>query len=221
MFTRIKYLGVALFAVSVVGSAGAGPASAKIVHDFTATKSPVIITGEQVLPIEYQFGESSVLKCLTSKVNGTMAMPASQLTLEFTGSSCTLNGVAATLKPGNCRYVMSGETTEGHANFFFECFSGEKVKVEVSGCTLEIGEQTIGNAVSYEKTEDESGVKDVDVTFTARSGVYSKTGLLCAGVGGNGKDLAIFGTYTLKAYEDKENKEGGQVSFTYETTVLP
>jgi hypothetical protein len=221
MFTRMKYLCLALLALSALGCTSAGAASARLVHDFKADKSPVIITGEQVLPIEYKFGEGSTLTCLTSKVNGTFAMPTTQLTVEFTGSSCTMNGLAATLKPGKCRYVFNGETSEGHSNYFLECFSGEKGVVEVSGCKIEIGEQVIGNSIGYEKTEDPSGVKDVDVKFTTGAGVYTKSGILCGGIGGNGKDMVIFGTYTLKAYEDKESKEGAQVNFTYETTVLP
>jgi hypothetical protein len=223
MFMRMKALGVALLALTALACAGAGVASAKVVHDFTSTKSPVILTGEQLpgSPIKFEFGSKSVLTCGLNKLNGTQSLPSSKLTVEPTSSSCLLNEMAATVNYNGCREVFSGETgTFEHGSLLIECGFAKKIFVEVAGCRLEIGEQTIAEAVGYKETEW-AGVKDVDVIFTASKGNYSKTGFLCGAIGGTGSDLGIFGTYTMQAYEDNAGKEGSPLSLTYETTVLP
>jgi hypothetical protein len=223
MFMRMKALGIALLALTALACVSAGVASARVVHDFTSTKSPVILTGEQIsgLPIKYEFGSKSVLTCGLNKANGTQSLPSSKLTVELTSSSCLLNETPATVNYNGCREVFSGETgTFEHGSLSIECGFAQKILVEVTGCRLEIGEQTIAEAVGYKETEW-LGVKDVDVILTAAKGTYTKTGLLCGSIGGTGSDLGIFGTYTMKAYEDNSGKEGSQLSLTYETTVLP
>lgn len=223
MFMRMKVLGVALLALTALACVSAGAASARAVHDFKSTKSTVILTGEQIagLPIKYEFGENWVLTCGLNKLNGTQNLPSSQMTVEPTSSNCLLNELSATVKYQGCRYVFSGDTgTFEHGSLNIECGLAQKIIVEVSGCRFEIGEQLIPEAVGYKETEW-LGVKDVDVILTAANGTYSKTGLLCGGIGGNGSDLGIFGTYTMKAYEDNAGKEGSQISLTYETTTLP
>jgi ribosomal protein S27E len=224
MFMRMKYLGLVLLALTAFGCASAGAASARVVHDFTATKSPVILTGEHLpsSPIEYRFGAKWTLKCSLNKLNGTQSLPSSQLTVEPTSSNCLLNEMAATMNYQGCRYVFSGETSLfEHGNLTIECGLGSKILVEVTGCRLEIGPQIIGNGVGYRKTAEKEAPKDVDVILTGEGGSYSKSGLLCATIGGTGSDLGIFGTYTMQAWEDNSGKEGSQVDFTYETTILP
>jgi hypothetical protein len=104
MFKKTQYLMAMLLTLAAVGAAGAGPASAKIIHDFTSTAKSVIITGEQTGPITYHFGSGTTLTCLTNRVNGTSSLPTSRLTLEFTHSSCLINGMTtATVDSENCR----------------------------------------------------------------------------------------------------------------------
>ncbi|HEU4598847.1 MAG TPA: hypothetical protein VFS26_03810 [Solirubrobacterales bacterium] len=216
----MKCLGIVLFALAAWGGVGAGGASAKVVHDFKSNSSSVIITGEQTAPFTFKFGAGSTLTCLTSKANGTVKTPTSELTVEFTNSNCTLNEMTATFESNRCHYVFTGETKAGfeHADYAIECEPGTKLLVKVSGCTLEIPAQTAEAGAGYKETES-GGVKDVDVAMTSTGGIYTKTGILCGLIGGNGSDLSITGTYTMKAYTDNENKEGSQTSFWFESTI--
>jgi hypothetical protein len=223
MSMRLKYLVVALLAITAVGGARAGAAAAKIVDDFTSPLSErVIITGEQVplKPIKYEFGPGWPLTCLTSDANGTVeGLPTTRLTLEFRHESCTLNEMAATVDTTGCRYVFDGETQENKHGFVeLECTTGSKMKVTVSGCTFEIAPQT------FEKTgatyvETATKPRDIDVTVTNEGGLYSKVGLLCSLIGGNGSDLSMTGTYTLKAYLDEGGKEGAMTNLQIQPTV--
>ncbi|MGN6556532.1 MAG: hypothetical protein ACTHLH_00780 [Solirubrobacterales bacterium] len=223
MFRQAKFFGAALLAIAALGGAGAGAASAKIVDDFTSSPfEKVIITGEQVplKPIKYEFGPGWPLTCLTSDVNATVEhMPTTSLTLEFRHESCTLGEMAATVDTQGCRYVFEGETQENKHGFVeLECTTGSKMKVTVSGCTFEIAPQTFERTgATYAETETKP--RDVDVTVTTEGGLYSKVGLLCSLIGGNGSDLSINGTYTLKAYIYEGGKEGAQTNFGIQPTV--
>jgi hypothetical protein len=222
MLRRAKYLGIALLAVAALGGAGAGAASAVVIDDFTSLAEPAIITGEQVplKPIKYEFGPGWPLTCVTSDANGTVEhMPTTRLTLEFRHESCTLGEMAATVDTTGCRYVFDGETQENKHGFVeLECTAGSKMKVTVSGCTFEIAPQKLEKTgATYAETETKP--RDIDVTITNEGGLYSKVGLLCGLIGGNGSDLSTSGTYTLKAYVDEGGKEGAATNFQIQPTV--
>lgn len=220
MFIRGKYLGKALLCACALLATTASAASAAT-HDFEAA-APYIITGTQTSEsehIEYSFGAKWTLKCGADKTEGTIEESSTtQLTLFPTHSECLLNTLSATVDSAGCNYIFSGKTdANGHGAVELECLAGSLLKVTVSGCTLEIGPQLFKKGASYQKTEGE-GHKDIDVKLTTEAGIYKKAGFLCETIGGNGGDLSMRGSYTLKAYQDNKGVEGSQTDFTFKTT---
>ena len=220
MLINGKRLGTAAFFACALLAVTAGAASAAT-HDFEA-KSPSIITGTQTSEsehIEYSFGASWTLKCGADKAEGTIKeSPTTQLTLFPTHTECLLNTLAAVVDSAGCNYTFSGKTdANGHGAVELECLAGSVLKVTVSGCTLEIGPQLFKKGASYQITES-GGRKDIDAKITTEAGIYKKSGFLCETIGGNGGDLSMRGSYTLKAYEDNNKVEGNQIDFTFKTT---
>lgn len=105
------------------------------------------------------------------------------------------------------------------------------VQATFESCTLNgLSSATVdNNSCNYviSGTTDEFGHgkvqlagRDLDIKITATGGTYTSEGPFCSAYVGNGADLTVNGTYTIKAYEDKEKSEGAQIGFTInETTV--
>ena len=221
MITKLKVLGSAFVVLCAVISAAAAPALAKRVHDFEAKSSPYIVTGEQRAsePIVWEIGKEHLpLECSVNMFNHTeTANPTQSLTVEPTHEKCNFNGTPVTVDTAGCRYTFTGETDEvGHSPIHVECNAGTSIRVTVSGCTIEVGEQTPKGGVHYTNTP-ESG--DFDAKVTAENIKYTLTGLACTLIGGNGSDLMMHGSYTVQAYEDNEKTEGKRINFSTKETV--
>lgn len=232
MASSIKALGLALCALVVLSAATAMSAPAQIIHDFKAETVeeeekekkaiPFIVTGEQLPtdPIKYEIGEGFKLECSGEKLNGTQksSSPAS-ITVEPTHEECSSGGTPVTVDNEGCRYFVDGATdATGHAQMHVECESGSKTRITLTGCTVEIGEQTPAGGVHYTKSGSGKN-REIYTQVTTSNIKYSLVGFLCGAIGGNGSDLSMRGTYTMAAYKDNGGKEGERIGLYTEETI--
>jgi len=233
MASNIKALGLALCALVLLSAATAMSAPAQIIHDFKAEsvaeeekekKSiPFIVTGEQLATeaIKYEIGEGGfTLECSVEKLNGTQksSSPAS-ITVEPTHEGCNAGGTPVTVDNEGCRYFVDGATdANGHAQMHVECEAGSKTRITLTGCTIEIGEQTPGGGVHYTKSGSGKN-REIFMQVTTSNIKYSLIGLLCGAIGGTGNDLSMRGTYTMAAYKDNGGKEGERIGLYTEETI--
>jgi hypothetical protein len=217
MLAKIKRLGAALFVAAVTGAGTAGPAAA-ITHHFEAESSPYILTGQALAsPTTFTFGSGAEMSCEATTLYGTQTGTLTQgITVSPTYQFCTLSSLAATID-SPCSFNFTGETDAfGHVPVHFECPS--KMQITITGCTIIIQSQTMAQGAHFTKSGTGSS-RDLKADVTMKNGVYEKLGPFCGIVGGMGNDLSITGSYTLRAYQDKENVEGSQIGFTLRETT--
>ncbi len=201
----------------VVILAVVAPAASASAHEFHSEVGPTIVEGDQIAgqPNIFEIGETvggAKVECKGAHFAGTAnENPAASITVHPTYTECKFGGNNAEVKTEGCNYVLQGATSaEGHGQVHIECEGASKIKVIVpSVCTLEIGQQTPAKGVHYENT-GAGASRDVDVTATVTGIKYTKKGLFCAFVGGNGEDGTYTGGVTAKGYQDNAGVKGAQ-----------
>jgi hypothetical protein len=218
MLSSFRTLGATV--IVLVGCLGviASSATAKS-DDFEAESSPYILTGASTTNHEYRFGKASVMTCASSSLFGTISGKSLQsFTVQPTYNTCTLSGLAATVD-SPCSFEFTGATDSfEHGRTHIECEGTNAIRITISGCTVVIGEQSPEQGAHY-KTTGSGKTTDVDLSVTMNNATYTTVGSFCGIVGGLGNDLSIIGSYTLRAYEDKEGTEGAQIAFSAKTTI--
>ncbi len=201
----------------VVVLAVIAPAASASAHEFHSEEAPAIIEADQIAgqPYIWEIGEKeggAKVECSEAHLAGTAANnPTPSITVHPSVSGCKFGGNNAEFKAEGCNYVLRGATSaEGHGAFEIECEGTNKIKIVVpSLCTLEIGQQTPAKGVHYENTGAGTS-RDVDLITTATGIHYTKKGLFCAFVGGNGEDMTWTGAFTAKGYKDSAGVKGAQ-----------
>ncbi len=193
------------------------PASVASAHQFHSEFAPTIIEANQIpgQPFVAEIGETegkSKVECSEVRLTGTTPEdPTAWITFHPTLSGCAFGGHAAEFKTEGCNYIFRGSTSvEGHGLADIECEGTSKIKIVVPGlCALEIGTQATGKGVHYANT-GAGASRDIDVTTTATGIHYTKDGLFCGFVGGDGEDLTLTGGFTAKGYRDNVGVKGAQ-----------
>jgi len=221
MLRSLKRLGAVVVVLVIGAGAIAMPATAKIIHDFEAESTPYILTGTSTTNHEFRFGKSgAVMTCASSSLYGTFSSsPMQSFTVQPMYKTCTLSGLAATVDTP-CTFNMTGETDAfEHGKVHIECEGENEIRITISGCTVEIPGQSPNQGAHYTSTGTGSK-RDLDVSVTVNEAVYTTVGPFCGIIGGLGNDLSILGSYTVEAFQDKENAEGSQIGLSMKATIF-
>jgi hypothetical protein len=216
---KLKDFGIVLLAICGLAAVDASAASAKIVHDFEAEKTPYILTGKTTEPETLmKWSAGAAMACSASSFNGTVkTSPVSEITLEPMYEGCSVSALPATMDTP-CTTLFTGETTSfGHGTVHIEC-PAETVRITINGCTIEIGGQTPEQGARYTST-GAGNKRDVDVEVTMTNTKYTLLGAGCSLIAGLAGELSIVGRYTFQAYEDKAGAEGAQIGFWTKATI--
>lgn len=202
MIRRFSALGIAV--VAVLGLAAIWTASASAIGEkFHTEIEPTVLTGANVGEDTFTVGTFSV-KCKATVVSGTWATKTPEtMTLHPTYTGCTdSNGKAAAITTTGCNLVYWSERLgTNDAKVEVECEGAQKIKVAVSGCTMEIAGQVTSEGATYENgLFGAEKVPDITVKSTFEA-AFTKVGVLCGGiVGTKGKFTA---STTVEGYVDK------------------
>jgi hypothetical protein len=195
---------------ALVGMAlGAGPAGA---HEFHAEGSPTLLQAEEIGThvFENTSNESKIV-CGEALLQGTTeATQTSEIDLAAYYAECTFGKTVAFVTMNGCEYTFYGETNgSGHAELKLDCPAGKQLEIKVgTSCTAKLSPRTYWG-VAY-ANEGSGASRDFRLTLTVGGVEYEKVGLLCGTIFGNGKDMQLTGTWTVKGYQDFGGAPGSQ-----------
>lgn len=210
MNRKFKALGLALMAVFALSAVAASSASA-VNHEFTASKTPVVLTGEQHINKHiFSIGAAKV-ECGKVKFVGTVAAsPANTVTVAPEYKECVFEPFgAAEVKVNHCAYILGSDTTVGnepgveHAAVEVECTEGNSIEIVAPGCTTKVAAQKNLHGVSY--TNVTGSKKEVTGHVTIKKIAYTKAGPSCFLISG---EAQYNGTFIVKGFEDTKKVEG-------------
>lgn len=197
------------FAVMVGMALGAGPAAA---HEFHFEGSPTILQAEEVGTHVFEnTSNESKISCGEALLQGTVeGTQTSEIELAAYYAECTFGKTVAFVTMNGCEYTFFGETNgSGHAEFKLDCPVGKQVEIKIgTSCTAKLLPRTYWG-VSY-ASEGSGASRDFSLTLTVSGVEYEKAGLLCGTIFGNGKDMQLTGSWTVKGYQDFGGATGSQ-----------
>jgi hypothetical protein len=205
MIRNLKVLGLALVAALAMTSVAASAASAAEFHHTGESNARTIASNAGEGAHVFTAGLIGNISCNTATFTGTEYLPATVTVLTVTPaySGCTFLGIPnVVVKMEGCTYDFHAE---GAAPSFVSkitvtCPAGKKINFTASGCTVEVGEQTVENvqytnlATSPESVTVKSNVTGITYTGSA----------LCPGAQGTHSN----GTYAGSAIAKAETKSG-------------
>jgi len=230
----IKALGLAISLAAM--AAVMAPAAQAETGVFTTPVYPSILTAQQGGGVTFDIGEGPVwgVTC-NSNLDATLIGPTDPVTFTPTYNNCaadpgltpvtvTLNGCDYTI--GATRPGTTGQpATTGTLQARIDCPAGQQIEIHVyldafahaanvSTCTYDIQPQGPVPAGIYHNTPG-AAPPDVDLTVNARFTARSTIGAGGAPCGGNPETqhlpITLTGTYTLRAFNDINGVEGGQM----------
>ena len=207
-----------LFLVAVAALWAAPQASA---HEFVSEASTTIVLGEQIGAHAFETtttgtkincGQATLYETLVGNV-------ANELRFEPEYKTCALGGNPLNPTPvtmNGCKYTMLGETDANeHAKLQIECETGKKIQIHlgtgINACIASVVPQKV-QGVHY-VNEGTGSKHDIRISLTASNLWYEKSGGVLCQLFGNGKDLQITGTYTVRGFKDVNGSPGEQVGF--------
>lgn len=202
MIRKLSTLGFVV--VAVLGLAAIWTASASAIGEkFHSEIEPTVLTGTNVGEDTFTAGAFSV-KCKATVMSGTWATKTPEtMTLHPTYTGCedsekVTTGVTTT----GCNLIYWSERLSGNdAKVEIECEAGQKIKIAVPGCTIEIAGQVIPFGATYANGLF-GGVPDITVKSTMEV-AFTKNGLFCGAIMGNKGQFT--GSTTVTGYLDKCN----------------
>lgn len=238
MTRNLKALGLALLAAFALSAIAAQGALAAENHEFTATDSPVDLTGSQEGLHEFTAGKPKTT-CTEANFSGTVANPTSdkvRVTPTY-GGHCTLGSLAVEVnnnKGGgeaekHCEYVFDSDTTSNgeveDAPVSVDCNHEGSITITnaASTCVVHISDTSGGNTVNqnlHGVTFDKEGSgaeEDLLVTATVTGIHFVATGGACIllGIPATGNNGTYTGDTTVRGYED--GNHAVQIGITLET----
>ena len=142
MNRKFKTLGLVLASVFAMSAIGASAASAA---DFRSEVHPQSVSGTQTTSHVFTT-DAGTVTCKKATFSGTTSgTTASTQTLTPEYDECTAFGfVNVPIHENGCGYIFNANgTTE------VECPSGKKIEITVPFCTTTVGEQHIGEGMSF------------------------------------------------------------------------
>ena len=202
-------LGLALLASMAITSTASA-------HEFHAESAPAYLEGIATTPVYFENPVSELdFECAKEKsfLRGTASKTAlSSLSLQAEYQNCLVPNtqIIATVVTLGCVFVLQGATSGGHAPVSIQCETGKTMELKVetptgSLCTAKFGSQTPAGGIVYEN-QGAGSSRDFKATMTLTEIAYTTTNynplLGCSSFFGNGKDLSITGTYTVKGFQE-------------------
>jgi hypothetical protein len=228
---KLRALRPIFVAALAICAVTASTASATELH---SEKAETILTGSSdgVGPALFGLGETTV-GCTKSKFEGTTAAKdVNQITMHRTYGECeTFEPGDTAFRPNHCAFILKSATdANGHGKMHIECEAKNVIEIEIgigspSPCVVSIGEQTPKGGGVHFTNQEENGIRYYTMSVTVKEIEYTKEGILCAFVGGNGKDMTYSGEVTIKGYEDQKSEgtpttpiytEGKRISVWFE-----
>lgn len=198
-------LAVGLVALLVMGVSASA-------HQFTSSKTPVVLTGEQHVNKHVISIGTAKIECEEAKAVGTVAEnPFDSFTVVPSFQKCVFGPFgAAEIKVNHCAVIFDSDTTVAneppleHAAAEIECTGTDQIEMVAPGCTLKIGAQKDLHGLTY--TNAKTGTKkELTVHTTFKKIAYTKSGASCFLISG---EMQLNGTATFKGYEDTKKVEG-------------
>jgi hypothetical protein len=211
---------VVYMALCALGAVTASTALA--VGDFTPGTTPAAITGEQkaqnVFEVTSSGGAFVKVKCSEARYEGTIEVEWPQVFLTPRFSSCTLGGLAATVRMNGCQFAF---TSTGIRVALFEvlfCTAGKEVTIVKGNCTISIPVQAVGT-VRFANEGGAEATMDALATLEVTTLKSTQTGSECPSPGLTSEDTRFVGTVTLKAFKDEGTREVTSFEHTYKEVI--
>lgn len=194
MNRKFKMLSMALVVVLALTAVSVSAASAA---KYTASSYPATGTGTSALGNDTLRTEAGVLEC-ASHFEGSLTAASDQLTIKATYTGCRAFGfINATVSMGTCDYLFTTPTAvvsnKSSASADVKCTKTESepkavdpIKIVVSTCELEIGEQNPGGSVAI-TNETAAGDVKIQASMTGINYTVTKDGLGCPFSGAGAK----------------------------------
>lgn len=208
MTRNLKALALALAIVFALGAITAGAASA---HEYRSSVTLTTLTGETLTTEKFYLnglGGKTAVECPKAKYDGTTTgSPSQNLFIKPTDITCnTFQANDTHVKFNDCGYIYEFATdANGHAQVTPICKKTPTIEIQVTNvCTFTVtsGEQT---GVHYTNIAGNPTTHFV-VETTIEKIKYTKAGPFCLMLEGDGTNGAWEGAYTLKGYEDLDDK---------------
>lgn len=225
--TRILMLaGLALTVVLTIGGIGAAAASAEVDHSFVFEGEKTVLTGVGANP-KFVMQEKFAFVCGKTESAGTAQGKAVDQVVvrpRYSGDCTILGlGVAVSITTAGCNYVFDSDTTipehpfiEGSeaedATLGIACEGGHEIKIEATGCSVQIGPEQTLHGLAYANVEGaEPATHDLVVAVTVNTIKYKTAGMLCGFLGikvGEFEDGTYESLITVEGYVDTGEVEG-------------
>jgi hypothetical protein len=205
MIRKFKTLGLTLVAMFAMSALSASAASAAEFRHEGGEDAKVIASNAGEGAHVFTAGLIGQISCSTATFTGTEFLPSPQATITVSPSysGCTFLGVAnVKVNMEGCEYRFNTPSGSGPFTGTVDviCPEGKKINFTASGCTVEVGSQTL-SSVSY--TNLATSPKSVRVTSNVTKITYTGSAL-CPGATGTHSN----GTYSGSAISKAETELG-------------
>ena len=216
MFSKLKALGLAIFAITAMSAFAASAAQA---GSFDVGANPANLhahseAGQQHELILQKTGFTGQqlnrfpAKCTTASLEGTtQGQVVSEATVTATYSgTCQAFGTNAQVLMNGCKFTVTGS---GHAANtatvdVVGCTAGKKIEIRTAICVLDVPEQ---NGLSHVVGTNLSS-QEVTLAATVQGVTVQQTGAACPdGNNHHGTDAEFTGNTIAKAYSDSGNAQ--------------
>ncbi|HMI80819.1 MAG TPA: hypothetical protein VK480_03440 [Solirubrobacterales bacterium] len=228
----LKAIGLAIGAMAAMSAFLASAAHAET-GALTAEQFPAFVTGEKVnVGPTFDIGAGKTVTCATSDFDATLEGPADPATFIPTYNGCTSEpgAVPVTVTTNGCDYrfgfTAPGTTgdlmTTGRLRAAVVCPEGQSIQIHLYAnaaehagnnpfCTYDILPQAPVAAGVYHNVPGFPAdvTATVQATFTARNTLGPA--FICGAEANEHLPITLTGSYTLKAFEDINGVEGGQI----------
>ncbi len=168
---------VGLIATTLFAFGGMAVSAAQAAPFFTASASPVTLTGEKIAGEQFINTSAGKTECAGSKWEGTAVNKSTAMLLRLSYSKCMLNGETATVEQNFCEYNFALVPNSSPATGTFEtiCSAGTKeITIKTNACVIHIEEQATGlSHVIFSNTG--TLLKSIDMSIAVSGIKYTAT----------------------------------------------
>ncbi len=212
----------AMLAISAIGAAGAQAGSLDV------GAAPAWLTGSQgagtakaKLAIKNSAEETlATVKCTNASITATtstLSVTETTVTPSYgnvLSKECELSGLAATVRPGSCKYTLSGVGSAANVAGAQVTSCTSVLEIEQGTCILTVASSTseyqkltFTSTTGLSPDHVTADLEVKNIALTGDSGCPSNL----VGTATHGE---LTGSYTVKAFSDVNGVEGAQVSLT-------
>ncbi|HEX2393624.1 MAG TPA: hypothetical protein VHI77_12005 [Solirubrobacterales bacterium] len=201
---RMARLAILLGLAMVTAAVVATPAGAEFRSAIAGT---VLTTTAEGPPAAFAFGETKI-ECTEGKLEGLSqfkSVPETTFHRAYNKCSTFFEGDTK-FRPNDCAFILKAKTETEHGKLAVECKEASMViefefEHEGKPCIIGVGEQTAPTKGVRYTNGEEGGIKYFKIAVTAEELTYTKTGLGCKNISGNGKDMTYTVEGSIRGYE--------------------